>query len=227
MQQCIDECEKGRRTKENMKALAGLLYKYAQQKDIADKNYAQFIFIPKSDKKEKVTFSKEEQKLLWKNTKIKGVDLILVLCYTGLRPGELLAAKTDNYHPEKGYFVAGSKTTAGKDRIITISPKIEPFFESFAKGEYLFSYDGKMLKEKQFREGIFYPALESCGIDIGESGNRRITPHCCRHTFATLMKEIQAPTTDKQRLIGHSKFEMTAYYTHTDVDSLKKITDQL
>jgi site-specific recombinase XerD len=41
------------------------------------------------------------------------------------------------------------------------------------------------------------------------------------------MKNVNAPATDKQKLIGHSKFEMTAHYTHTDIESLKKITDNL
>ena len=29
LQECIDDCPKGKRTKENMKALCGLVYKYA------------------------------------------------------------------------------------------------------------------------------------------------------------------------------------------------------
>ena len=41
------------------------------------------------------------------------------------------------------------------------------------------------------------------------------------------MKNVNAPATDKQKWIGHSKFEMTAHYTHTDIDSLKKITDNI
>ena len=41
------------------------------------------------------------------------------------------------------------------------------------------------------------------------------------------MKNVDAPATDKQKLIGHAKFEMTAHYTHTDIASLKKITDNL
>ena len=45
--------------------------------------------------------------------------------------------------------------------------------------------------------------------------------------FATMMKNVNAPATDKQKLIGHSKFEMTAYYTHTDIESLKAITDNI
>ena len=41
------------------------------------------------------------------------------------------------------------------------------------------------------------------------------------------MKEINAPATDKKELIGHSKFEMTAEYTHTNYDDLRKITDKI
>jgi site-specific recombinase XerC len=62
---------------------------------------------------------------------------------------------------------------------------------------------------------------------LDADGSHIYTPHSCRHTFATLMKNVEAPATDKQKLIGHSKFEMTAHYTHTDLQSLKKITDNL
>ena len=151
---------------------------------------------------------------------------ILILCYTGLRVGEMLDALTENYHKDEGYFIAGSKTTAGKNRIVTISPKISGFFDDFGTGKYLF-FDKKPA-EKKFREEIFYPALEAIGIDVVKAdGSHLYTPHCCRHTFATLMKNVNAPATDKQKLIGHSKFEMTAHYTHTDISSLKSITDAL
>jgi integrase len=135
-----------------------------------------------------------------------------------MRLNEMLSAKTENYNRELGYFIAGSKTEAGKDRVITISPKIAQFFEEFGKSDFLF-FD-KQMAAKPFRSNIFYPALASVGID-------NVTPHQCRHTFATLMKNVEAPATDKQKLIGHAKFEMTAHYTHTDIDSLKKITDSL
>ena len=106
--------------------------------------------------------------------------------------------------------------------------RFQDFFCVFGDGEYLFFTDGKNRNERHFRESIFYPVLQQLGIDtMNPDGTHRYTPHCCRHTFATLMKKVDAPATDKQKLIGHRKFEMTAYYTHTDLDSLKKITDNL
>lgn len=227
MQKCIDECPHGRRTKENMKALGTSLGKYAMQLDIVDRNYAEYIYIPKEDKAEKVAFSKEQLDAMWENVdRVPNIKYVLVLCYTGMRLSEMLGARTENYNPEDGYFITGVKTAAGKDRIITISPKIRPFFADFGQSEYLFFRDQP--SAKKFRADIYYSALQSLNMDaLEDDGSHIYTPHCCRHTFATLMKNVDAPATDKQKLIGHSKFEMTAHYTHTDLGSLKKITDSL
>ena len=227
MQKCIDECPHGTRTKENMKALGTSLFRYAIELDIADKNYAEYLYIRKAEKAEKQALTPHQIQILWDSVDtLPSSKYILVLCYTGMRLNEMLDATSDNYHPEDGYFITGSKTEAGKDRIITISPKLLPFFDSFGKGEYLFFE--KRITDKKFREEIFYPTLQALGIDrCKPDGSHYLTPHCCRHTFATLMKNVDAPATDKQKLIGHSKFEMTAHYTHTDLGSLKKITDNL
>ncbi len=225
-QKCIDDCPHGTRTKENMKALGTSLGRYAMQLDIVDRNYAEYIYIKKEAKTEKTAFSAEQLQTMWDNTeKVPNIKYVLLLCYTGMRLNELLSAKTADYHPDEGYFITGSKTEAGRDRIITISPRIAPFFEAFGEGEFLFV---EKMSDRKFRNEIYYPALWSLGLDVlNADGSHLYTPHCCRHTFATLMKNVEAPATDKQKLIGHSNFEMTAHYTHTDLASLKKITDNI
>lgn len=228
-QKCVDECPHGKRTKENMKALGTSLCRYAMELDIVDRNYAEYVYVGKSEKIEKTAFSSEQIQMMWDNVDaFPALKYVLVLCYTGMRLGEMLCAMTANYKKEDQYFITGLKTDAGKNRVITISPRILPFFEEFGVGEYLFFADGKKPSEKKFREDIFYPALQYLGIDVmKEDGSHLYTPHCCRHSFATMMKKVNAPATDKQKLIGHSKFEMTAYYTHTDIESLKAITDNI
>ena len=225
MQKCIDECPHGKRTKENMKALGTSLWKYAMQLDIVDRNYAEYLYIKKEEQSEKIAFSKEQLDTMWANVEaVPNIKYVLTLCYTGMRLSEMLGAMTENYDPEEGYFITGVKTEAGKDRTITISPKIRPFFSEFGQGKHLFTE----LSAKKFRLDLYYPALQALGLDaLDEKGDHIYTPHCCRHTFATLMKNVDAPATDKQKLIGHAKFEMTAHYTHTDLVSLKKITDNL
>ncbi|MBR5223280.1 MAG: site-specific integrase [Clostridia bacterium] len=229
LQKCVDACPKKRQTKKNMKSLCTALWKYATQLDIVDRNYAEFIYIAPEEKTEKNAFSKKELQLMWDKVDIfPNLKYVLILCYTGMRIGEMLNAKTSNYNLEENYFITGSKTEAGKDRIITISPRLLPFFENFGKSEYLFFEEAQKPSDKKFRYDIYYPALSAIGLDIiEEDGSHRYNPHCCRHTFATMMKNVDAPATDKQKLIGHSKFEMTAYYTHTDIESLRQITNNL
>lgn len=225
LQKCIDECPHGKRTKENMKALGTSLWKYAMQLDIVDRNYAEYIYIKKEETAEKTVFSKEQLQLMWDNIEnVPNIKYVLLLCYTGMRLSELLSALTENYFPEEGYFITGVKTEAGRNRAITISPKIKPFFEDYGKGKNLFTG----ASAEKFRNRIYYKALQELGLDeTDDKGEHKYNPHCCRHTFATLMKNVDAPPTDKQKLIGHTKFEMTAHYTHTDLDSLRKITDNL
>lgn len=227
LQKCIDECPHGTRTRENMKALGTSLWRYAMEHDIVDRNYAEYLYVKKEESAEKIAFSKEQLDTMWANVEtVPNIKFVLVLCYTGMRLSEMLAAMTENYNSAEGYFITGVKTEAGKNRVITISPKIRPFFEDFAQSEYLF-FPAKT-SPKKFRSEIYYSALQAVGLDIlDKDGEHIYTPHCCRHTFATLMKNVDAPATDKQKLIGHSKFEMTAHYTHTDIGSLKKITDNL
>jgi integrase len=225
MQKCIDSCPHGKRTKENMKALGTSLWRYAMQLDIVDRNYAEYLYIKKEESAEKIAFSKEQLDLMWANVdRVPNIKYVLVLCYTGMRLSEMLGAMTENYSREEGYFITGVKTDAGKNRVITISPKIRRFFDDFGQEKHLFTN----LSAKKFRSDIYYPSLQELGLDaLDEKGDHIYTPHCCRHTFATLMKNVDAPATDKQKLIGHAKFEMTAHYTHTDLGSLRKITDNL
>ena len=132
--------------------------------------------------------------------------------------------RQSDYH--EGYFIGGAKTEAGKNRIVTISPKIYDMVKKYAaeNNEYVFSNNqGKKLSEEQFRSN-FYNIVESIGIS---NDNHNYTPHCCRHTFATLMKRVQGADRDKMALIGHSSEEMLRYYQDTNINDLKKITDKI
>ena len=222
LQKCVNECGQGKRTKQNMQALGTLLYKYAMQNDISEKNYAEFIYTGNDQQTTREPFSKEDLQKLFKSVpKNPNARYVLILCYTGFRPEEFLKITNDNFDRENNTLISGSKTEAGKNRIVPISNKVLQYVLELSDGkEYIFSPDGKKLSQNVFRKNIFYPALDKAGV-------KKLTPYSCRHTFATLMKEVNAPPTDKQKLIGHSKFEMTAHYTHTDIESLKAIVDNL
>ena len=231
LQSCLDNCGKGKRTQENMKSLGTMLFRMAMSNDIVSRNYAEGL-IPRGEKQEPRTPFTEVE--LAKMREIVAdpkydfskscIDIILVLCYTGFRIEELLSLTLDSFHEEKdwSYFVGGSKTEAGRDRIVGISPKIMPYVKrrlADCDGRYISGENGNKISAKKFRQ-LYYNSLDDAGIE------RRV-PHCTRHTFATMLKNVDVSDRDKMEMIGHSSISMTIEYTHSDLDGLKKLTSQL
>jgi integrase len=228
LQQCVDAEKDGQplgiRTRENMKALAGLMYKYAQQVNLTEKNYAQFIYIGKRDESEREPFTPTEVEAIRKAAGVVPyADYILCLIYTGYRPTELFQLTRESYNSEHNYLIGGIKTDAGKNRIVPVSPKIELIIRERASSDsrYLFPRaNGERMTLDYFRKSIYYNVLKAINI-------RDLPPYSCRHTFATLMKDIRASEVDKAKLMGHEDYKMTKHYTHSDVESLRRITDAI
>ena len=236
LQDCMDDCPKGKRTKENMKALCGLLYKYAIPRNHATLNMGQYLVVRADGSAEKDALPMAEvEKLRQVVGIVPYADYIVAQCYLGFRPSELLALDAKFYNRKQRAFIGGAKTDAGKDRIVTVSPKIQPIIDSLVRdkisGPVFCSPGNKPMSIETYRS-VFYAALEAVGTDnpiVGEGDARRhkYTPHSCRHTFATLMKNVDAPDKDKLRLIGHTSTEMLRHYQDVDIESLRKITDAI
>ena len=64
-------------------------------------------------------------------------------------------------------------------------------------------------------------------VDKNGSQCRTYTPHSCRHTFATLLKNVPAADKDKLELIGHTNTAMLRHYQDVSVEDLRRITDAL
>ena len=236
LQECVSECSKGKRTRENMKALCGLLYKYAIPRHLATLNMGQYLVVGGGSSGEKDALPMDAvDALAGRIGSIPFADYIVAQCYLGFRPSELLALTVDSYDREGRYFTGGAKTDAGRDRIVTVSPKIQPIIDRLidkrTSGPVFPDKGGGHMSISAYRSA-FYAALEAAGIEnpvteVDGVKRRRYTPHSCRHTFATLLKNVAAPDQDKLKLIGHTSTEMLRHYQDTDVESLRKITDLL
>lgn len=228
IQSIIDDMYRANKSKsamEKVRTLCNLLYKYAMQNDIVDKNYAEFIEMPKTKKKEKEIFTDLDIKKLeelavtdkWANT-------ILILIYTGMRISELLTLTKFNIDIENMVIRGGIKTDAGKDRIIPIHSKIQQYIKTWHsqnKDTIIFKEDGKKILPEYYRNYLYYPVLEKAGI-------KKLTPHSCRHTFASLMARSGVDTLYIQKLIGHSDYSTTAnIYTHPEMQELKKAIESI
>ena len=235
LQECVDDCPKGRRTKENMRSLAGLMYKYAIPRHLCTLNLAQYLHgSGERGSKDGLPLSALE-----KLEKLSGKDLIadyiICQCYLGFRPAELLALNVENYNFTERAFVGGSKTEAGKNRTVTVSPKIQPIIDRIigdrTSGPVFSAPGGGRMPGELYRD-LFYKTLDAAGVEnpireVDGQQRRTYTPHSCRHTFATLMKRVDGADKDKLSLIGHTSDTMLRHYQDVNFDDLRKITDAL
>ena len=235
LQACVDDCPKGRRTKENMRALASLLYKYAIPRRISRDglNLASYIRIYETSASDRVGLPLDILPRLQAAVgNIPFADYVFALCLTGFRVSAFLDLRVEDYDPARSAVTGGIKTAAGRRRIVTLAPAIKPIFDAEAAGRkqgLLFqSSDGGAISYTYFRDVCFYPVLERLGIaNPIQNGRHLYTPHSCRHTFANLLKNAPGADKDKLELMGHTSTEMLQYYQSADYDSLKAITDQI
>ena len=235
LQACLEDSDAGRRTQENARAALGLVYKYGIPRDAIpkDRNLAQFLRISEAGGSKKPGLSLAELELVRKAA--AGGDpfaaIVLCHCYLGFRPTALLALTVADYDPERRAFVGGIKTEAGKGRTVTVSPKIQTYVTDLvasAGSGCVFGRLGAPMSLADYR-AQFYQLLERCGIPnpVDEAGRHRLTPHSCRHTFATLLKRAQGSDTDKLALIGHTSTDQLREYQDVPLEDLRAITDQL
>lgn len=215
-QSCVDaaiEQGRSRSTCEKIRNLASQLCKEAMKDDVINKNYASLVTVTEgASKKIKDIFTQEEIAILKAHDNDPRVKFILILIYTGMRINELLELPCENVHDK--YIVGGKKTTAGKNRIIPILPEISPYIAFFNKGEGLLIQNaGNALTAKFARNKWFYAALVDLDIlsssEIPPAGTPRLTPHCTRHTFATLARQAGIKPDVLTRIIGHTDYSMT------------------
>lgn len=237
LQECLDDCPHGKRTRQNMKALASLLYKYAIPRHQADRNYAEFLNVPSGDSVPRPAFtSAQVKKIAAAVDSVPHADLIYALILTGFRPAELFALTSESYRADPvPCLIGGAKTAAGRDRAVTLSPWLLPLIlrrvsASTPESPWLFPRDdGHQLDPAYFRTEYFYPCLEALGIQPvpAPGSSPELTPYSCRHTFSNLLRDASGSGKDKAALIGHEKYTTTErLYQSADLENMQRITDQ-
>lgn len=216
-----------------IKIVAGKICKRAMQEDVVSKDCSQFAVLPKETTKEKNTFSEKEIKTIWKYKDVKTAQIILVLLYLGARPEELFETKPKDVHLKDRYIIGGSKTEAGRNRIMPIHMDIYDFINSWLNesesNQYLLTNSkGNKINLDNFRKREFYPFLEEIGILEKDVKPRRLTPYSARHTFISNMVKNDAKAEFLQRIVGHEQYETTIdYYTHITEEDIKLLVNEL
>ena len=181
------------------------LYEYAKMLGIkTNTNFSKFLIVSKEEKSEKhKVFTRYQINVLW-NNRNNFVDIILFMIYTGIRPNELfkITEKTNDY------IITGSKTEAGKNRIIPIHNDIKKLFKSILESKTL-----DILTTTKFYK-LFSEEMNNLKMEH--------YPYDTRHTFSTVWKLSKADDLARKRIMGHSVKDLTDnVYTHLELDFLK------
>ncbi|MFV0580203.1 MAG: tyrosine-type recombinase/integrase [Fusobacterium ulcerans] len=222
LQKMFDGVNISESSKRPIKSLLNQLYRYGLKHEIVSKDYSKLIELGKIEKIiDRKPFTQAEIERLWELKGLQAVDTILIMIYTGLRIGELLKIKNDDIDLLERTLKAGSKTEAGKDRLIPLSYKILPLIKNRMSplNEYL-------IVNKRGKKMSYDTYLKDYFPEVAKHFNEKHTIHDCRHTFATLLNNANANQTAIKKIIGHSSFETTEkIYTHKDIEELKKAID--
>lgn len=229
LQKCMDDCKSGKRTHENMRCVANLLWKYAIDKNVIDRNVAENLFTGKGVSVQREPLTDEEEKAI-RNAicKERYAEYVYCLCWLGYRPGEMLQlrkdqlfcaqVKKDSETIDVWYFVNGKKTDAGRDRIVVVPDEILPIIldRTYVPGtdlifpQYQFNrkkeptFTGfKEMTDSYFRVEVFKPMMKKLGIAEGK------VPYAGRHSYADKLKKASGSDKDKASLIGHSDYLFT------------------
>lgn len=162
----------------DMKVCLSHLYKLAIKKEIVKYNKTDYVDIPyDTPTAKRECWTKEEVDAFWKDYEMHPfAAYILIMCYAGLRYGELASISLQNIFLDKDYMVGGNKTEAGINREIPIHSRIKPLIEKI-----ILARKNKLLEMNEDNFYTFYWAT------IQRTGVRELPPHTCRHYFFSMM----------------------------------------
>ena len=216
MQDTIDNCGKGYSTQGAIKNLWGHLDRFAMELDIISKSYSDLLTSDPIPETSKGTFTDEEVSRVWDNQQLPYADSVAFFLYTGFRISEVLEIKVSNVDLEEGTIKGGTKTEAGKNRIVPIHSKIFNIVQSHveqSKSGYLFEYQGKKFSTSQYRE-VWNNLMQQLQMQH--------TPHETRHTLRSRLDSAGANKVCIDRIMGHkSKGTGERIYTHKTITELK------
>lgn len=238
LQNCMDSCASGKRTHQNMKCVAGLLWAYAYDHDYVQKDVTENLYIGKGETVQREPITDEELSVIFSAiTTEPYAEYVYALCYLGFRPGEFLSLRKADLHTDNGvtYIVGGSKTKAGRDRLVPVPDAIREIIErrmAVTGTDLLFPricYDRsgnftgyQEMSDAYFREQVFKPMMGRLGIADGK------VPYGARHTYSDKLKNAAGDDKTKAAIIGHTDYNFTkSHYQSTDLQDIKAVADSI
>lgn len=213
-----------------LKTYWGMIFKYAMEHDLIQKNYAEFVKTrDRAEGTKRTDIPAEDRAKLWKAAKSGdfAAQVALIYIYTGMRASELLEVKKADVDLQNRILVGGLKTAAGKDRRIPLHKSILPFLERLmaTEGEHLITWT---TSKGQVKKYAYMHFLTTVWTPLMERMNfTEYTPHYTRHTCATMLREANVAEDLRKLILGHKSQDITDRYTHHSDAMLLEAIDLL
>lgn len=212
----IDNMNAKRETTAKVRNLASLLCKEAMRRGIINTNYGSLVQLKAADTEAGRSFTEEERKKIWDAWKNgnETAGYVSLLIYTGMRPNEPRKLEIGK-NIFDGYFITGSKTDKGMDRIIPypdfLQEVIDYFISERTEG-FLFNLPAY----SNWRRRCFVPLMEELGIT-------GVVPNSGRHTYSDIQKRRNIDPEIMMDIMGHEDYSTTVerYHSLTAEDILR------
>lgn len=227
LQACIDSQVSTYYPARDMKTVLSHLYTLAMADGVASSNLSQLLKLPKLQETETEPFRTDELEAMWAAWSQGGAAAgdrvlasILLMCYTGMMPGELLGLKVEHVDLAKREIIgAGLKTKKRQSTPMVWPSVLDPVVTQLVEGST--SRIGKVLaiqKDRYYKE--YHAVLRRIGV-------RDLDPYSCRHTTGTALALAGVAPSVIQETMRHSKFQTTTRYIHPDTASTHTAIDAM
>lgn len=153
--------------------------------------------------------------------------IVLLLLYTGMRLGQLLALRWENVRGDQ-LVIPATATKQRREQVIPISQSARQILDSMRDARRKDGYVLPLQRLGRKKPAWCYDAMKKIQKI---SGVADFTFHGLRHTAATIMVTQTlgrgVGLADIMRVLGHSKVETTIRYLHGDKDRMRKAVEAL
>ena len=208
-------------------------YKYLLFEEIIEKDPTTLLEGPKLGRKLPDTLDYEEIVKLFDAIDLSKPEggrnraMLEVLYSSGLRVSELVDLKVGNVYFDVGFLRVIGK--GNKERLVPVGKDALKFLKIYLeeirvhvpiqKGSESNVFLNR--RGKKLTRVMIFMIIKELAVKIGL--HKTISPHTCRHSFATHLIEGGADLRAVQEMLGHESITTTEIYTHLDRDYLRQV----
>ena len=162
----------------------------------------------------------EEQRLIQQVYKQRGARGLLIksVFQTGARVSEFVNIKVEDFFFEEAMILI-TKAKGGKSRYAPILPELAQQLRTYL-GDRTVGYLFETNRHQQYSSGHIQQIVK----EIAERAEikKRVYPHLLGHSAATTLLERGMPIDQIQKVLGHSKLEITQVYAESTKEMIRE-----